>query len=274
MPANPAAFFQQHMLQRMQENATLRHWIAQRSPEKFARAMAILAFGAAPGSTPNGPETPGAGPSFLADGRYTSSGTGFFISPNGWLLTNQHVVGGTRSVDLRLADGAIVTAKVVKIDKKADLALLKTETRPEGWLPLSKGNATMGTTVFTIGFPHPTIQGIKPKLTEGIISSLSGMKDDDNVYQISVPVQGGNSGGPLVHQQSGWVVGVIQSKLLSGGSGDEPQNVNYAIKTSVVGDFLKSVPDALSGADPDSAESKDIIPKVESAVAMVLVNKS
>src|ERR1039458_4939465 len=70
----------------------------------------------------------------------------------------------------------------------------------------------MGDTVFTIGFPNPEIQGVEPKLTRGEISSMAGVQDNPRYYQISVPVQPGNSGGALV-DECGNAVGVVTSRL-------------------------------------------------------------
>src|SRR5208283_1652516 len=91
----------------------------------------------------------------------------------------------------------------------------------------------MGDPVFTIGFPNTDVQGTEPKYTDGKISSLSGMEDDPSQYQITVPIQPGNSGGALV-AGNGAVVGVVRAKLNDLAvlvvSGSVPQNVNYAVK--------------------------------------------
>src|SRR5207249_8879954 len=132
----------------------------------------------------------------------------------------------------------------VRADKSNDLAVLKvtdTASRTFGFSALAlaskgSGEARLGQPVFTIGFPNPDVQGTEPKLTRGEISSLAGMRDDPRHFQISVPVQPGNSGGPLV-DLNGNVVGVVSMRMgdlralkLTGAL---PQNVNYAIKSSV-----------------------------------------
>ncbi len=93
--------------------------------------------------------------------------------------------------------------------------------------------ANLGATIFTIGFPRPSLQGFSPKVTKGVISGLNGIKDDISQYQIDAAVQPGNSGGPLA-DENGNIVGVIVGKLndsyLIKNHGSIAQNVNYAIK--------------------------------------------
>jgi len=94
-------------------------------------------------------------------------------------------------------------------------------------------NAKVGDPVFTLGYPNVIIQGTEPKYTEGTISSLTGVGNNPRWFQISLPVQPGNSGGPLVDEH-GQVVGIVNARLddfkALATSGVLPQNVNYAIK--------------------------------------------
>lgn len=224
-----------------------------------------------------------------------ASGTGFFITEDGYLVTNFHVVKGAKSVKIK-SDSGVYPAEVVHVDQVNDLALLKVngKFRP---LPVSTENAQLGEAVFTIGFPNITLQGTEPKYTDGKISSLTGIRDDPGNYQISVPVQPGNSGGPLV-DMSGNVVGVIVAKLddlaALRSSGDLPQNVNYAIKDKNLNDFLGQYPEinlnskasattpgnallanlvfAATNTSPTQPSSpEDIVPSVQQSVAIVLV---
>ena len=111
-------------------------------------------------------------------------------------------------------------------------------------LPLSNSVAKTGAKVFTIGYPHPDIMGQKAKLSEGIINADTGYMDDARTLQISVPIQSGNSGGPLLNM-NGEVVGIVTSKLsavkMFKWTGDLPQNVNYAIKISYLNALLNSI---------------------------------
>lgn len=172
--------------------------------------------------------------------KYAGMGTGFWITSDGWMLTNEHVVTDAKTVDLRLQDGQLIEARVVKANEADDLALIKANFTPKDWMAVSKGGVdlTLGRTVFTVGYPQPTLQGVAAKFADGRISAASGFGDRKDSYQITVPIQGGNSGGPLVDFSSGWVVGVINSKLVTG------DNVSYAIKSKVATTFIETVPEA------------------------------
>jgi S1-C subfamily serine protease len=136
-------------------------------------------------------------------------------------------------------------AKIIKTDSANDIAILKTEGQ---FVPLSIGAANqsrIGDDVFTIGFPAPLIQGFAPKPTKGSINAASGLQDDPRFFQISIPVQPGNSGGPLVDER-GNVVGIVTSTLspaIALSEGFIPQNVNYAIKARYAIALIDSVPD-------------------------------
>ena len=169
-----------------------------------------------------------------------SSGTAFAVHHDGLLLTNYHVVRDAVEVLVRIA-GSHVPAVVLAYDADIDLALLRVDETFDTVLPLSTVDSRIGQTVFTIGFPLPEIQGYEPKYTDGTISSLSGIQDDRRILQVSVPVQPGNSGGPLVNSD-GDVVGIVVSRLddstIFGQTGSLPQNVNYAIKSTQAIAFL------------------------------------
>ncbi|WP_081887953.1 trypsin-like peptidase domain-containing protein [Verrucomicrobium sp. BvORR034] len=272
---NVQLHMEQALLAKMTENTVLRKWFgAQGSPSEFVRAIYGLADPRSNIQTTQ-PALPGAVSPLFTDQKYRSMGTGFFVAQSGWLVTNHHVVRGAINVEVRTSGGKIVNARVVKSDEERDLALLKVEVTPGAWLPITMGEPSLGTNVFTVGFPQPTLQGIEPKFTEGTISSTRGLRDDENSYQISVPVQGGNSGGALVHQKSGWVVGVIRSKLTSNSQGEALQNVNYAVKSKALRSFIESIPDAKSLLDvPVASNPEDtdaIIEKVRSATVLVLI---
>jgi TPR repeat protein len=127
------------------------------------------------------------------------SGTAFFISSDGYLLTNYHVVKNYRKIVVHV-EGNDMPARVVKSDIGNDLSILKVEGNFDA-IPLGNvRDVSLGDSVMTIGFPNIEIQGTAPKLTKGEISALSGLQDDPRFFQISVPVQPGNSGGPLVDE--------------------------------------------------------------------------
>ena len=135
----------------------------------------------------------------------------------------------------------------------------------------------LGGTVATVGFPNIGMQGFSPKLAKGEIASLSGAADDPRYFQISVPVQPGNSGGALVDAR-GNVVGIVAAKLDASvalaTSGSLPENVNYAVKSSLLLSFLESVPDVASKLkEPVTVDRKfeDMVKSAQDAAVLVLV---
>jgi TPR repeat protein len=206
----------------------------------------------------------------------TASGTGFFITDDGYLITNHHVVMDTTKVRLLTRSG-MVDAKVVQVDTANDLALLKANGTFSPLPIAASRSVSLGATVATVGFPDIGLQGFAPKLAKGEIASLSGAADDPRYFQISVPVQPGNSGGALVDQR-GNVVGIVSAKLSARAalaeSGALPENVNYAVKSSFLLGFLESVPDVSAKLkEPNTQEEKfeDVVKSAQGAAVLVLV---
>lgn len=208
--------------------------------------------------------------------RPEASGTGFFITEDGYLITNDHVAGNGSQVRL-VTEGGLLSAKVVKLDAANDLALLKAEGKFAPLPMVSSRTVKLGGTVATVGFPNIGLQGFAPKLAKGEIASLSGAGDDARYFQISVPVQPGNSGGALVDER-GNVVGVVSAKLSARAalatSGELPENVNYAVKSSFLLGFLESMPEVSAKLkEPNTKERKfeDVVKSAEQAAVLVLV---
>jgi S1-C subfamily serine protease len=134
----------------------------------------------------------------------------------------------------------------------------------------------LGDEVFTIGFPNLDVQGASPKYTDGKVSSLSGMEDDPSQYQISVPVQPGNSGGALVAENGG-VVGVVRARMDDlasiARSGAVPQNVNYAVKVKYLRALLADIPGVaakLKQADADAKAGERVKTAADAAVIVLV----
>jgi S1-C subfamily serine protease len=176
-----------------------------------------------------------------------SQGTGFVIGKEGWLLTCAHVVGEETQATVTL-EGQRLLADVVKTDAKADLALLKLrEPLPDGAAVLrfraAAQPAEMGEDVFTIGYPLSRMLGNQARMSKGLLSATTGLRDEAREVQVSAEIQPGNSGGPLL-DRDGQVLGVINrtlnpSAVAQATGGALPQNVNFAIKAQPVLDFLK-----------------------------------
>jgi len=206
-----------------------------------------------------------------------SSGTGFFISENGYIATNFHVVSGATKISVRTASGEM-GAVVVLADQLNDVAVLKA---PVFGKPLKIGDVSAvktGRPVYTVGFPNPFVQGFEPKLTKGDINCATGMKDDPRMFQISVPIQPGNSGGPLL-DENGAVLGIITSKLSDLAalsiSGSLPQAVNYALKIIYLKPLIESNKELKEAVDLANKKKSDTVPpeSVMESVLLISVKK-
>ena len=210
------------------------------------------------------------------ESQISEMGSGFFITDDGYLISNYHVVKDATQIRL-FTSARLIDAKVVSVDTANDLALLKADGKFSPLPIAASRSAHLGGTVATIGFPDPSLQGFSPKLAKGEIASLSGAGDDPRYFQISVPVQPGNSGGALVDER-GNVIGIVSAKLHAAvalaASGALPENVNYAVKSSLLLSFLESVPDVDAKLkEPSTADEKfeDVVKSAQDAAVPVLV---
>jgi serine protease Do len=198
------------------------------------------------------PASPGVRPNPNA-GR--ASGTGFVVAPDR-VLTNQHVIDGCNRVLVRAADDRWLAATPpARVDREHDLALLAVPGDPGPPLAFrGQPEIRRGEGVVTYGFPLSGLLSSGPTLTTGEVSAMAGLRDNPRQFQISAPVQPGNSGGPLLDRQ-GHVVGVVVSKLnaqrVAQHTGDIPQNVNFAVKGTEALAFLRS-----AGVTPLLADSR------------------
>jgi len=194
-----------------------------------------------------------------------SSGTGFAVGNGNSVLTNFHVVDGCKSV--RIAD--VGPGQIKILDRRNDIAVIQPDRPITGPLRFrSDDQLKPGEEIIVIGFPLKGLLSSAPTVTTGIVSSLAGLRDDRTRFQISAPVQPGNSGGPVL-DRAGNVVGMVVSKLnvlrIARMTGDIPQNVNFAIPVSIITSILdansikyqagssdgeKSVTEVVSGASP------------------------
>jgi S1-C subfamily serine protease len=176
------------------------------------------------------------------------SGSGFVVSKNAHVVTNNHVVGDcVGDIQGNLPGQAPVKLRVVSADETNDLALLQgpKKFKEKDIATIRASAINSGDQVVAIGYLLHGLLTSDLTVTTGIISSLAGMRNDTRYLQISAPVQPGNSGGPL-HDASGNVVGMVTAKLdalkVVKATGDIPQNINFAIKTGALRDFLDAAP--------------------------------
>lgn len=176
----------------------------------------------------------------LSGGVEKWSGTGFALR-NGYIATNYHVVENAKSIRVQGIRGSFNTeynATVVSTDKYNDLAIIKiNDNRFNGFgtIPYRVKTTTseVGEDVFVLGYPLTTTMGDEIKLTTGVISSKTGFQGDVSLYQISAPIQPGNSGGPLF-DGDGNLIGIVNAKHRGA------ENVSYAIKASYLNNLAES----------------------------------
>ena len=169
---------------------------------------------------------------FGNQGDATVSGSGFFISSDGYILTNNHVVEGTNSVKVIRSDGSKLSAKIVGTDPYADVAVLKTEGQSVTALVLGNSDILKsGETLIAIGSP---LGDFKNTVTVGVVSATGRMIDTGNGYQMENLIQTdaainqGNSGGPLV-DLAGEVIGMNTLVVRNSSSGSVAEGLGFAI---------------------------------------------
>ena len=192
-----------------------------------------------------------------------STGSGFFVSKLGHVVTNEHVVRNCGSVTVGDNANKQVSATVLETDKRNDLALLKLSSMAMASantksliqklglrvVPLSSNgllrsdDVELGERLMVGGYPYGDIFSNTIKVTGGMVSAIRGMGDDSGQFQMDAAVQPGNSGGPI-YDENGNIVGVVVSQLdplkVAKAIGSLPQNVNFGIKASTVRQFLVS----------------------------------
>jgi S1-C subfamily serine protease len=168
-------------------------------------------------------------------------GTCFLISSEGYMITNFHCIENAREITIKGIDGDFTTkfgATLIASDPKNDLALLKVNNKNVKFITpvyqIRSSGVMQGEKVYALGFPKASAMGEEVKVTEGIISALSGIKKDFSNFQISAAINPGNSGGPLI-DENGNLIGVIYAKSTIA------ESAGYAIKASYLEAFLKNI---------------------------------
>lgn len=161
------------------------------------------------------------------------AGTGFLLTPNGYVVTNYHVIKDADSIFVENQKFGVLKSSVVKIDEQSDIAILMIEDSVfnAGRLPykVRENEADIGENVYTLGFPKEDIV-----YGEGTISSSSGYRMNAQAYQVSVPVNPGNSGGPLLDAH-GNLTGIIS------GVQTETAGATFALKSQVLLDLVSQI---------------------------------
>lgn len=211
--------------------------------------------------------------------QYWGQGSGFFVSSDGKVLTNYHVIGDAEEI-VMVWHGTAYRMEAVAFDKDADLALLQTYTvklKLSGDIDFSnyekpifpvleirkETECEVGNTIYVVGYPKIDLQGMEAKVTKGIVSCLSGFKGRRDTFQMDAAIQSGNSGGPVVDNEDK-LVGVSVSTLFGG------QNVNYAIKLSPVVRLLDGRVRAQPRRSAQNRNKKNIIKNAVDATVLIL----
>lgn len=192
------------------------------------------------------------------------SGSGIEIE-KGHIITNNHVIDGAKNIIVqRVVNNREerFIAEVVATDKINDLAIIKiTDTKYYKYqqIPYSVKFSTseVGESCYALGYPMISTMGTEIKLTTGVISSRSGYQGDVSTYQVSVPVQPGNSGGPLFNYK-GELIGIVNAKH------NNAENVSYAIKTAYVRNLIESFTNDDLFPKNNSITNKDLPNQVKS----------
>lgn len=179
-------------------------------------------------------------------------GTGFAVSTNGYILTNLHVVNGADSLYVQNSKGESFKVKSVYTDPQNDIAILKISDKHFNGLStipytIKKSLSSIGENVYTLGYPKDDIV-----LGEGSVSSRSGFVGDTTQYQVSILVNPGNSGGPLL-DNNGNLIGIISGKQ------DQTEGAAFAIKSKYILEAMRAIPQDSLGVNRLSANKKSLL---------------
>ncbi len=173
-----------------------------------------------------------------------SYGSAFFINSDGYAITNNHVIDGECQEIQGLTKEKKFVFKILATDEQNDIAILKTENKKNDFFIRIEDQAKLGEDIIVGGFPiSETIQNHNIKITKGIVSAKSGVKNNFSEIQIDASIQGGNSGGPVVNSE-GKLVGVTTYSIVNTPedvkAGNIITNMNFAKKSSLVKEMLSS----------------------------------
>lgn len=193
-----------------------------------------------------------------------STGTGFFVSKTGHLVSNAHVTLGCKEVTAKF-EGDVEVLRILAEDKVNDLAVLKSKYAVKNPISISQKNTFLSQDIFVYGYPFGDVLSSGIKVTSGIVSALSGINNNYSNMQIDAALQPGNSGGPIV-DNAGELVGVAVAKLdykaIIKAFDTVPENTNFAIKSSVLINLLQSLGIQYAGGNGKVLDKRTIAKSV------------
>jgi len=210
-------------------------------------------------------------------GEWSGNGSGIIISRAGYIVTNHHVIEDANEIEVEfIIDGEIkkFNAQTVQSDKVNDLAIIKIfDINFDGLdnLPYNfkTRSSDVGTKVYAYGYPMAlSLMGKEIKITDGIISSKSGFDGDITSYQITAPIQAGNSGGPLF-DDNGNFIGINSSGL----SKDIADNVGYTIKSGYVLNLIDVIPKSIDLPSSTKLQSLPLTEQIKEISKYVVLVK-
>jgi len=196
-------------------------------------------------------------------------------------VTAYHVVEGAQLLVLAKDGKRVGVAEIALSDPVNDVAILR-PSLTDGTHKSINVRMTppqLGEKVFTLGYPAPSDLGLSLKMTSGEISSLAGQDvvtgntDDVRLVQVSIPIQSGNSGGPVLDDSGDAIAMIVSKKQLTSGN-EIAQNVNYAIKISYVSALILSLPELGSALAPDAHSTTDAVRDRKDSVFLIINSKS
>lgn len=208
---------------------------------------------------------------------WSGNGSGIIISKSGHIVTNNHVIEGASEIEVEFIQGGEVkkyNAEIIQVDKVNDLAIIKIfDINFNGVSPLpynfKSRSSDVGTKVYAYGYPLAlTLMGKEIKITDGIISSKSGLDGDITTYQISATIQPGNSGGPLFDDK-GNLIGINSSGLARLGS----ETTGYSIKSNYVLNLIDVLPNSIDLPNSNKLESLPLTEQIKEIAKFVVLVK-
>ena len=209
--------------------------------------------------------------------QWAGNGSGIIISKLGHIVTNHHVIQNSKEIEIEFILNDEVqkfNAEIVQVDKTNDLAVLKiVDVNFDGLVELPYNFKTrssdVGTKVYAYGYPMAlSLMGKEIKITDGIISSKSGFDGDIRTYQITAPIQSGNSGGPLFDDKGNFIG--INSTILKK---EIAENVGYTIKSNYVLNLIDVLPKSIDLPSNTKLQSQPITEQIKEISKYVVLIK-
>ena len=182
-----------------------------------------------------------------------ASGSGFFVSYNGHIITNHHVIDSCEIVKVSFK-GAAVVAKILSSDKKNDLAILKIDKKIDMFYAVAKEDVTLLQDIIIAGYPLGKKVSAAIKTSKGSVTALAGFGDNYSEFQTDAALNQGNSGGPMMDQK-GNVVGVAVANY---GKKAGVESFNFGIKSSTLNVFAKSNNLSFKTPNENELSNKDL----------------